>query len=305
MKKEAILFSLIPVILVWAIDQLTKYYAVQNPEHIKIWYFHTMLHWNPGAMLGVFSDLPSILRVVALSTTGAFLICIYSIIQYLLPINSLWMRTGLGMLLGGILGNVTDRIVYGKVVDFLIIGNETFFSPAFNMADLLQWVGYGILVTMFIKHGNKIWPVVEVRKRSWVNPEFQLKYSLILTAVGFLLSVVTLVLSYTYIRVTIIDIVGHNNRILEKFLTPFLVLFGIFSAFFCAVLFLVAKTLSHQIAGPLYAFEKFISDTLAGQDREFKLRAKDEFKELEEIAKSLRTRIRDLEEKAKVNSEKN
>ena len=62
-------------------------------------YKRQALHHNPGAMLGLFSDLPPVLRIVSLSTGGAFLVVIYALIQYLLPIKSLILRSGMSVLL--------------------------------------------------------------------------------------------------------------------------------------------------------------------------------------------------------------
>jgi signal peptidase II len=60
---------------------------------------------------------------------------------------------------------------------------------------------------------------------------------------------------------------------------------------FAAVLFLVGRVLSSRIAGPLYAFEKFLDDLAAGKPRPLRLRAGDEFKHLEVIAARLSQQV--------------
>jgi signal peptidase II len=50
------------------------------------------------------------------------------------------------------------------------------------------------------------------------------------------------------------------------------------------LLFVVGRVLSHRTAGPLYAFERFLEDLLAGKHRELKLRSGDEFQHLEELS---------------------
>jgi len=120
-RKWALVIGL--VVFVWALDFFTKQWALHNINGIRFYGpFGLILHRNPGAMLGMFSDLPKVLRVVSLSTGGAFLIFIYASIQYLLPRTSFLLRCGMSILLGGILGNVTDRILWGSVVDFLLLG---------------------------------------------------------------------------------------------------------------------------------------------------------------------------------------
>jgi signal peptidase II len=274
------------------VDRLSKMAAAKLVGAVKYGPLSFILHHNHGAMLGLFSDLPAVLRIVSLSTGGAFLICSYAIIQYLLPIRSLTLRSGLSILLGGILGNVADRIIYGYVIDFIVIGTPTLSSPAFNLADALQWVGYGMIVFAIIREGDLLWPEQNSRKQYWINKRFQLKYCLILMGVGLSLTVISLVFSYTYLRVTISELVGNNQFLLNKFLGPFVITYAIICVTFCAILFAVGRLISHRIAGPLYAFEKFLTEVLDGKERGLKLRAGDEFKHLEELAEKVREELK-------------
>lgn len=292
MRKRDWLLVTLPLVLTWIIDRVTKLAATDLVTAAKYGPVSFILHHNHGAMLGLFSDLPAVLRIVSLSTGGAFLICSYGIIQYLLPIRGLMLRAGLSVLLGGILGNVADRIIYGYVIDFLVIGTPTLSSPAFNMADALQWVGYAMIVFAIIREGDILWPENNSRKVYWINRKFQLKYCLILMAVGLGLTLISLVFSYTYLRVTISELVGNNQFLLNKFLTPFVITFGIICVAFCSALFAVGRLISHRIAGPLFAFEKFLTETLEGKDRGLKLRTGDEFKHLEELAEKIRIELR-------------
>ncbi len=286
-KKSDWFFILTPLFVTWAIDRITKLWALNIEGFSFTGPVGFVKHFNHGAMLGLFSDLPQILRVVSLSTGGAFLIFIFIVIQYLLPIKSMMLRAGMSVLLGGILGNVTDRIVWGYVVDFILLGSLESHSPAFNLADALQWVGYAMIVVALIREGDILWPAHNVRKKIWINPKFQLRYSLILTSFGLALFLIAGVYSYTFLRVTIIELVGKNSRILEQFLLPFTLTFIVVSLGFSLVLFLLGRVLSHRIAGPLYAFEKFLDDAVDGNLRPLKLRAGDDFKHLEELAERI------------------
>ena len=146
MKKRDWLLVIAPLMFTWFIDRITKIWASSLVGYHDYGFVGFTLHHNHGAMLGLFSDLPPVLRIVSLSTGGAFLTFTYFIIQYLLPIRSIPLRAGMSMLLGGILGNVSDRIVWGYVVDFLVFRYDRFTSPAMNLADVLQWVGYFLIV---------------------------------------------------------------------------------------------------------------------------------------------------------------
>ncbi len=291
MKKHEWLIVFVPLLLTWTIDFVTKQWAMTLVGVSSFGPATFVLRHNPGAMLGLFSDLPPVLRIVSLSTGGAFLVCTYAFIQYLLPIKSLTLRTGLSILLGGILGNVTDRILFGHVVDFIVFRTSSLSSPAFNVADALQWVGYGLIVSAIVKEGELLWPENNARKMYWINSRFQLKYCFLLLGVGLGVGLISMVFSYTYLRVTMLELVGNNQIVLDKFLRPFAVTFGIITLGFCAGLFTVGKIISHKIAGPIYAFEKFMTDLMDGKNRPFKLRNKDEFVHLEVLAHRIQAHL--------------
>ena len=290
MKKRdwLLVISLVPA--TWFFDQITKAWAMASLSELKFYgVFGLVLHHNPGAILGTFSDLPPVLRVVSLSTGGAFLVSIYVAIQYLLPSKSLQLRTGMSLLLGGILGNVTDRIVFGAVTDFLVLGSRQLSTPAFNVADAIQWVGYGLVVYGLVRDGSLFWPDANVRKTIWVNPRFQLRFCFTLVAIGACFAVVTGVFAFTFLKITIDDLVVGPARMMEKrFLVPFLLTYVVITLGFMVTLFALGRILSHRMAGPIYGFENYLADLIKGKDRKFRVRQGDEFKHLEELADRLR-----------------
>lgn len=296
MSKRDWLYVIIAVFTVWGADFFTKVWALQNINGLQ---FHgpfgLVLVRNPGAILGAFSHLPPLLRVVSLSTGGAFLIFIYASIQYLLPQRSIMLRTGMSILLGGILGNVTDRIMAGSVVDFLVIRLPylNWISPAFNVADAFQWIGYSMVVISLLKEGNQIWPTENERKKVWVLPRFQIRFTFVIMAIGLAFVIISGVFSYTYLKVTIRDlVVGPSGEMEDRFLIPFLETFAIVVIGFMFMLFIIGKMLSHRMAGPLYAFELFLEDVLHGRDRPLRLRAGDDFQHLEELSEHVRTKLK-------------
>lgn len=291
MRKIDWMIVILPLFVTWLIDRVTKEWA----ETIRGLDFYgpigLVLHHNHGAMLGLFSDLPAVLRIVTLSTGGAFLLFSFGIIQYLLPIKSLLLRSGMSVLLGGILGNVTDRIIHGYVIDFILLGTPEKTTPAFNLADALQWFGYAMIATALIRESELLWPAENTRRMMWVNLRFQLRYCFLLMGVGLGFAAIAGVFSYTFLRVTIIDLIGNNQRILDHYLVPFTLTFMVVSFGFTVILFLAGRVLSARIAGPLYAFERFLDDLVAGRPRPLRLRAGDEFRHLEEIAARITQQI--------------
>ena len=205
------------------------------------------------------------------------------------------LRIGLSFLISGIVGNVSDRIIWGYVVDFIVLGSPHAFTPAFNFADAIQWVGYGLIVKAFLTEGKSLWPIENLRKSYWINPRFQLKYCFSLVLCGLGLTLILGTYSYTYLKVSVTELRGVNALETHSLLGPYVMTFGIVSLTFCAVLFVVGLILSHRTAGPLYAFERFLSDYIEGKPTKLKLRDGDEFMELEVLAKRL---VRELNPKS-------
>lgn len=305
MKKWDWIIIVASIFFVWGVDYYSKLWALANINGLQ---FHGpfgfVLVRNPGAILGAFSHLSPVLRIVSLSTGGAFLIFIYASIQYLLPKRSFVLRLGMSILLGGILGNVTDRILAGSVVDFLVFRIEklNWLSPAFNPADALQWVGYFMVVYSLLREGNQLWPNDNERKKVWVLPRFQIRFTFVIMAIGLAFVIISGVFSYTYLKVTIRDIATSAPPDFEnRYLIPFLETFGIVVIGFMFMLFIIGKLLSHRMAGPIYAFELFLEDIMAGKDRPLRLRDGDDFRHLEELADRMREKVRKNLEQSKTN----
>lgn len=284
-------------------DQISKQWASGLITEKTYGIFKLILIHNHGAMLGLFSDLPAVLRIVTLSTSGIFILCLYSLVQYLIPQKLLSLRISLSILAGGIIGNVLDRIFYGYVIDFMAIKFKGWHSPIWNVADVIQWIGYILMVYFLIKHSKELWPDQNERKTFWVNKKFQIKHSVLFAATGLFLTLISVVFSFTYLKVTLQELAGNNPVLIDKFTRPFLFTFFILSLMFSIVLFTVGKLISHRIAGPLYAFERFLKEILDGKGltkggAALKLRTNDDFKHLEEVAEKIRIKL------LKINSEK-
>jgi signal peptidase II len=146
MKKN--IYVLLIVATVIALDQVTKYLIVTSfntYDSVEIFPFLNIVSVrNTGAAFGMFRSLGSGFFIIISVAAIIF-------IAYLIMRNA-YNFIGLSLILGGAVGNLIDRLYYGKVVDFVdfFIGN--FHWPAFNVADSSLTIGIGIiLVTSLIK----------------------------------------------------------------------------------------------------------------------------------------------------------
>jgi signal peptidase II len=122
----------------YALDQLTKWWVVHSidpdkPRVIKENFFYLVHVTNTGAAFGSFKN--NNLFFIALSCVA--LIFVVSLL--LRPHKrDRWRDVSLALLLAGILGNVTDRLFHGHVIDFLLFDLHVPLAhpwPAFNVAD--------------------------------------------------------------------------------------------------------------------------------------------------------------------------
>ncbi len=134
-------------IVVVIIDQLTKRIVVENismGERIPVIenFFYLTLHKNSGAAWGILQD-GRLFFLIIIPIVSA--IVIYSMIK---NVNRL-LRFSCALILGGAVGNYIDRLLEGKVTDFLLFYIGSYPFPIFNVADMAVTCGT-ILLAVFM-----------------------------------------------------------------------------------------------------------------------------------------------------------
>ena len=129
-------------------DQATKWWILegimQPPRVIPMTpFFNLVLTWNNGVSFGLFNNNNE-LNALILSVL-AIAIVIF-LILWLRKAENKRMAIGLGLIIGGALGNVIDRGIHGAVVDFLDFYVNSYHWPAFNVADSCITIGAVILI---------------------------------------------------------------------------------------------------------------------------------------------------------------
>jgi signal peptidase II len=119
-------------------------------------FFNLVLVFNKGAAFSFLASAPG-WQLPFFATIAAVASAVISYLIYRHQANALFCL-GLALILGGALGNLYDRVVYGHVVDFLDFHAAGWHWPAFNVADSGITVGAGILIVeSFLqkKHSNE------------------------------------------------------------------------------------------------------------------------------------------------------
>lgn len=136
-----------------ALDQITKKMALSAfaPGEIQPvidGIFNLTLSFNRGAAFGLWAGLEAGWREAVL---GGTILLALGVVSFLLtrPYYQAKLAQGaLAAILGGAIGNVIDRFVYGAVVDFLDFYLGSYHWPAFNIADSAICIGVGLLLLL-------------------------------------------------------------------------------------------------------------------------------------------------------------
>lgn len=141
--------SFMLAVLVMILDQGTKYWANTHLEYgiglpIIENYFNLTLLYNDGAAFSILSDQQGWQKIFLLTVSSLAVLTIT--IWLCIGKMNLWLTNGLGLILGGALGNLIDRALYGYVIDFLDFYVQSWHWPAFNIADSAITVGAFLLI---------------------------------------------------------------------------------------------------------------------------------------------------------------
>ena len=148
LKRPGLIFCLTAICVVIA-DQVSKFLISSNmaigesiPRNSFISVHHVQ---NTGAAFGLFDDHTSIL--IGISIFGAIAVIASFFYSDKMPfLGGTWAKVVLGLVLGGILGNMIDRIYLGYVTDFIDVG----IWPTFNLADSAVVIGILSLIHLIL-----------------------------------------------------------------------------------------------------------------------------------------------------------
>jgi signal peptidase II len=136
-------------LLVILLDQGTKQLAEAMLSYAQpvavLSFFDLTLLYNKGAAFSFLSDQSGWQRgffiVLALVVSLVMLIWLSRLKRH-----EVWQAVALGLIIGGAIGNMMDRILFGHVIDFIHLHYAEHYWPAFNIADSAIFVGVAIML---------------------------------------------------------------------------------------------------------------------------------------------------------------
>ncbi|MBM7540503.1 signal peptidase II [Amphibacillus cookii] len=123
------------------LDQLTKWWIINYMELRESFaivenVLYITSHRNPGAAWGILQGRMLFFYIITV-------VVIVAIVYYMQKFakQDRWLGIGLGLVLGGAIGNFIDRLLYQEVVDFIDVYIGSYNYPIFNIADSALVVG--------------------------------------------------------------------------------------------------------------------------------------------------------------------
>ena len=151
-RKAALLIAAV----VFLVDRLTKLWIESTMDawdviHVIPGFFDLVHTKNRGAAFGIFADSDHPLRTVFLIGVSVAVLIFISVVLLKPSKGNAFGGTkltgvGLALVMGGALGNIYDRVVFGEVTDFLEFYYESWRFAAFNIADSAITVGAALLL---------------------------------------------------------------------------------------------------------------------------------------------------------------
>ena len=142
-------YLLVLTLPLYVLDQITKWLVLQNitseePRIIVPDFFALVFVTNTGAAFGSFKNNNWFFIMLSCIAIVVVLTLLFRKHE-----RDVWRDISLALLLSGVLGNLTDRLHYGAVIDFLLFNLHVPFAnpwPAFNVADACICIAVGFFM---------------------------------------------------------------------------------------------------------------------------------------------------------------
>ena len=129
------------------IDQLVKLWIIgwlaEPPGFVEVLpFFNLVMVWNRGVSFGLLGDADLAPYLMA----GIAGMVVIGLVIWLARVAQRLLAASIGLIIGGALGNIVDRLRLGAVADFVDLHAGGYHWPAFNVADAAITVGVAVML---------------------------------------------------------------------------------------------------------------------------------------------------------------
>lgn len=149
--KSVCFFSLVFLIIDQAVKLYLKGELVFNQSIVLVKnFFNITLVKNTGAAFSILEDSTTLLIIIGILAVLAIIFYVYKLVEM-----DDFDVFSYSLLLGGVLGNLVDRIVHGYVIDYISLNIFGYHFPIFNFADICIVISVILIIWMTLK--GEVW----------------------------------------------------------------------------------------------------------------------------------------------------
>jgi signal peptidase II len=157
-KNNSTLAAVVSAVII--LDQLTKLWIMKalplySQKIILPGFFNIVHVTNTGAAFGILAGEKAMWRQFFFITIAVIALVVICVAYRQIKSKGFLFVTAIGLIAGGAIGNLIDRLRFGAVVDFLDFYLHTYHWPAFNVADSAISVGVGLFIFGSILRPNE------------------------------------------------------------------------------------------------------------------------------------------------------
>ncbi len=147
-RRRNIAHALAVIAAVLVADQLSKLWILGRfaavGDFVQVTdFFNIVLVANRGVSFGLFNDGAAVNAIIFSLLAAAIVV---ALVVWLLRASGRVLPAAIGLVIGGAVGNVIDRLRLGAVVDFLDFHLDAWHWPAFNVADAAICIGVAVMI---------------------------------------------------------------------------------------------------------------------------------------------------------------
>ncbi|WP_428079955.1 signal peptidase II [Candidatus Pelagibacter sp.] len=153
MTRYGITISVLALMLILVTQQtLFAVFGGSSQSMVITPFFNLVKVWNPGISFGMLQDIPNGQWVLS----GLAIMIVAFLFVWLRKVDDRFTAIALGLIIGGALGNIIDRLRFSAVFDYLDFHAFGYHWPAFNLSDSFIFIGVLLLLIDSFKDKEQV-----------------------------------------------------------------------------------------------------------------------------------------------------
>ena len=244
---------------------------------------------NENFVLSLELTTDQFFKTIIITPVFVWVVFCYFLSVYYIPKNMKFIRWGWTLAVSGALSNMTDKLSTGYVFDTFAFRLRDILHLYFNFADIVQVIGWMLLIYGAVKYRRHIKKYLERRKTLIILKKEQWHFLTYIMWTAFCFGLFFFIINSQFFM----QYTETSEDLREQFLLFTLKYFALVMALFLLPVLAAFIYLSNKIYGPIYAFERYVRSLIKKENPEdLQFRQQDHLKRLEVLAKEIKEHLK-------------